>query len=133
MSSLFHNDGIKYQINEFLGNEVMNMFKRNMDAVLFHKEFFWRIYVDYLTILKRYYEGARDKHRFLFMLRQHLKDEVRYNIPSFEEAWKDLKDKISIGIYVNDFRKKEAMQEIWDISEIRRLERVRVIEKILLR
>ena len=28
MSSLFHNDGIKYQINEFLGNEVMNMLKK---------------------------------------------------------------------------------------------------------
>ena len=99
-----------------------------MDAVLFRKEYFWSIYVDYLTTLKRDYEGARNKHRLLVMLRQHLMDEVRYNIPNFEEAWKDLKDTISIGIYVNAFRKKEALQEIWDISEIRREERVRVIE-----
>ena len=129
MSSLFHNDGIKSQINEFLGNEVMNMFKKNMDALLFCKEYSWRIYVDYLTTLKRDYDGARNKKGLLVMLQRRLKTEISYNIPNFEVAWKDLKDTISIGIYVNAFCKKEALQEIWDISEIRRLERVRVIEE----
>ena len=99
-----------------------------MDAVLYRKEYFWRIYIDYLTTLKRYYEGASNKHRLLFMIRQLLKNEVRYNIPNFEKAWKELKDTISIGIYFNAFCKKDALQEIWDISEIRREERVRVIE-----
>ena len=128
MSSLFHIDGIKSLINEFTGNEVMNMFKRNMKALLFRKDFFWRIYVDYLTTLKRDYDGAWNKKRLLVMLQRHLKTETRYNIPGFEKAWKELKDTISIGIYFNAFCKKEALQEIWDISEIRREERVRVIE-----
>ena len=42
---------------------------------------------------------------FLFMIRQHLKKEIRYNILNFEKSWKDLKYIISIGIYVNVFRK----------------------------
>ena len=110
MSSLFHNDGIKSQINEFLGNEVMNMFKRKMDAILFHTEFFWRIYVDYLTTLKRDYDGAWNKKRLLVMLQRLLKTETSYNIPYFEKVWKELKDTISIGIYFNAFCKKVALQ-----------------------
>ena len=47
MSSLFHIDGIKSLINEFTGNEVMNMFKTKMNALLFRKDFFWITYVDY--------------------------------------------------------------------------------------
>ena len=121
MSSLFHIDGIKSLINEFLGNEVMNMFKRNMEALLYRKEYFWRIYVDYLTTLKRDYDGSWNKKRLLVMLQRSLKTETSYNIPNFEKSWKDLKDTISIGIYVNSFCKKESLQEIWDISEICRL------------
>ena len=63
------------------------------------------------------------------MLRQHSKKYISYNNQNFEKSWKELKDIISIGIYVNSFLKKDKIQEIWDISEILRLKRVRVIEE----
>lgn len=109
MSSLFHIDGIKSLIKEFTGNEVMNMFKRNMEGLLFRKDYFWRIYVDYLTTLKRDYDGAWNKKRLLVMLQRRLKRETSYNILYFEKVWKELKDTISIGIYFNAFCKKEAL------------------------
>lgn len=90
----------------------------------FVKKYFWKIYVEYLSTLKRGYIEAIDKDNFLFMLRKKLQAEVCYNIPNFETAWNNLKDKISIGIFFNAFCKEDVMQEIWDISYNRRLQRL---------
>ena len=100
-----------------------------MNAILFRKKYFWKMYLDYLSTLKRGYREAIDKEKFLLMLRKHLYAEVRYNIPNFETAWKDLKDIISVGIFFNAFFKEDFMQEIWDESYKRRLERVKVIKE----
>ena len=129
MSSLFHNDGIKSQINKFLGNELNISYRREMNALLFRKKYFWKIYVDYLSTLKRGYRDAIDKDKFVLMIRKHLDVEVHYNIPIFETAWRDVKILISVGIFVNAFRKEDIMQEIWDVSHKRCLERERVLKE----
>ena len=63
------------------------------------------------------------------MIRKHLDVEVHYNIPIFETAWRDVKILISVGIFVNAFRKEDIMQEIWDVSHKRCLERERVLKE----
>ena len=83
--------------------------------------------------MKRGYREAIYKDNFLLMLRKHLDAEVRYNIPNFETAWKDLKDIISVGIFVNAFCKEDIMQEIWDVSHKRCLERERVLKENVVR
>ena len=104
-----------------------------MNAILFRKKYFWKIYVDYLLTLKRGYREEIDKDNFLLMIRKHLEAEVRYNIPNFETAWNKLKYIISVGLFVNAFHKEDVMQEIWDDYYKRRLQRVRVIKENAIR